>query len=165
MSGYNLGGLGGGRRREGIGWRGVSRRTLGRLGGRIKGPGRDLRGGGGSVDAAGRDSRRGSIDDSGRVCASAGRVVRVLDGRGSIDRSRRVRASIDCVVRLLDGILGCNGYKALLFLDRSRQEIQVKKTLVPGFAEGFLRKQESICLWAQAEQYLESILGVKAIEL
>lgn len=42
-------------------------------------------------------------------------------------------------------------------LRRSRQGMQVEKTLVPGLAEPFLRKKDSKRFWAQEEQYFASI--------
>jgi hypothetical protein len=62
------------------------------------------------------------------------------------------------IVVLLDGALGCNGCKAFRFFDRSRQGIQVLKTLLSGLAEAFLKKHESKRVWAHTEQHFESIL-------
>jgi hypothetical protein len=72
---------------------------------------------------------------------------------GLVSASKRGRD----ISGLFDGLFVSNGCRALLFLALSRQGIQVEKTLVPGFAEGVLRKQESTRFWAQAEQYLDSI--------
>ena len=71
--------------------------------------------------------------------------------RGSIDG---VRASVGRVVGLLDGI---SRKAVLLFLERSRQGIQVERSLLAGSAEAFLRKEESRSFRAQEEQYFESI--------
>ena len=58
---------------------------------------------------------------------------------------------------LLGWRLASTGWSALLFLDLSRQEMQVEKSLLDGSAEASLRKHESRRLWTHAEQYLESI--------
>lgn len=47
--------------------------------------------------------------------------------------------------------------EALLFLAFSRQGMQEAKNLLLALAEVFSRKQESMGVWAQAEQYLVSI--------
>jgi hypothetical protein len=53
--------------------------------------------------------------------------------------------------------------RALHFLVRSRQGIQVAKIFVPGLAEVSLRKRESERVLAHAEQHFESIArGVEA---
>ena len=68
------------------------------------------------------------------------------------------RIVVDGSARRLDGLFGSNGRSAHLFLDWSRQGIQVEKTLLSRLAEAFLRKQESERLRAHLEQYFVSIL-------
>jgi hypothetical protein len=48
---------------------------------------------------------------------------------------------------LFEETLGCNGYKAFLFLDRVWHAIQVEKTLVPGLAKAFARKEDIRSFW------------------
>jgi hypothetical protein len=48
---------------------------------------------------------------------------------------------------LFEETLGCNGCRALLFLDRVRHAIQVEKTLVPRLAEAFARKEDIRSFW------------------
>ena len=98
--------------------------------------GRDSGGLGGGIVASGCDSTglRGGIEGFGRV---------------------------GCGTRLLACILGSNVCKAfrLVFDRRSRQRMQVAKTLLPGLAEASARKEESKSFCRQPEQYLESISG------
>jgi hypothetical protein len=144
-------------------------RDSGGLAGGTVACGRDSGGLGGGTVACGRDSgglRR--IVASRRVSAGTGGAI---DGsrrdstglRGRIEGFGRVGAFVGCGTRLLGCILGSNGCKAFLFRHRSRQVIQVEKTLLPGSAEAFLRKKESKRFWAHEEQYLESISDVEAI--
>jgi hypothetical protein len=51
----------------------------------------------------------------------------------------------------------------LVFLHRSRQGIQVEKSLLAASAEAFLRKEESESLRVQEEQYFESIADVEVV--
>jgi len=64
------------------------------------------------------------------------------------------------VLGLFNGTLGRNGCKALLFFDFSRQAMHVEKSLLPGSAEASFRKQDITRLLPQAEQCLESIIGL-----
>ncbi len=125
----------------------ASGRDLGRLGGIVV-SGRDL-GGLKGIVASGRDSGGlGGILASGRdVGGLGGGIVafgrdsgRVAGGIGGFERVRGF-------VHLFEETLGCNGCRALLFLDRVRHAIQVEKTLVPGLAEAFARKEDIRSFW------------------
>src|SRR5271168_4236747 len=132
----------------------ASRRDSGGLGG-IVASRRDSSGAEGGIEGFGRDSGGlGGIVASGRDSTGM---------RGRIEGFGRASAFVGGGARLLACILGSNGCKAFLFRHRSRQVIQVEKTLLPGLAEGFLRKKESKRFWAHEEQYLESISDIEAI--
>jgi hypothetical protein len=103
---------------------------------------RDSGGFGGGIVASGRDSRGGTVASrrdlgglGGRIVASRHDSDRVAGGIGGFER-------VEGFAHLFEETLGCNGCKALLFLDRARHAIQVEKTLVPGLAEAFARKED-----------------------
>ena len=112
----------------------VSGRDSGGLGG-VVASGRDL-GGLRGIVASGRDLGR----LRGRIVASRHDLGRAAGGiRG-----------FECVgglVYLFEEILGCNSCRALLFLDCAWHAIQVEKTLVPGLAEAFARKEAIRSFW------------------
>ena len=76
----------------------------------------------------------------GRIVASGRDSNRVASGIGGFERVR-------VFAHLFEGILGCNGCRALLFLDRARHAIQVEKTLVLRLAEAFARKEDIRSFW------------------
>jgi hypothetical protein len=114
----------------------------------------------------GRSKLRGSLGGSGRVdvfarlvAGGSGRGVGTWTGlcgrdssslggfgrgssrsKGGLDGSRRVNPLARLAARRLDWTLVFKGCKAFLFFDRSRQVIQVEKTLEPTSAEAFFRK-------------------------
>ena len=75
----------------------------------------------------GRRRNSGSGGSCGRDSVCGGRLGACIDGSGR-------------VLALLDRLLGRNGCCAVLFLDFSRQVIQVEKTLLPGLAEASFKK-------------------------
>jgi hypothetical protein len=82
---------------------------------------RDLGGLGGEIVASGRDSSR---------------------ARGGIEGFGRAGAFVGCVTCLLAYILRSNSCNAFLFQHRSRQVVQVEKTLLLRLAEACKRKEE-----------------------
>jgi hypothetical protein len=140
----------------------VSGRDSGRLGGWIVVSGRDSsRLGGGMVvferDSGGLGGIVAPRRDSGRL--GGGTVAPRCDSTGLIEGFRRVSGT-----RLLDCILGSNSCNAFLFLDLTvlaRHVSQVARTLLPRL-EASLRNEENRRFWRHEQQYLESILDVKA---
>jgi hypothetical protein len=142
-------------RRDSGGLRGIvaSRCDSGGLGGRIVAPRHDMGGLGGGIVALRRDL--GGL--GGGIVAprrDSGGLRGPIKGFGRVGRTR-----------LLDCILGSNGCKAFLLvvLDLAvlaRHVSQVARTLLARL-EASLRNTESGSLLMQAEQYLESISGVK----
>ena len=85
-------------------------------------------------------SRRDSGGLGGRIVASGRDSGRVAGGVRGFER-------VGFFACLFEGILGSNGCRALLFLHRARHVIQVEKTLVPGLAEAFARKEDIGSFW------------------
>ena len=82
---------------------------------------------------------------SGRDSGGLGGGI-VVSGRG-IAGGIRGFERVGFLTRLFEGILGSNGCRALLFLHRVRYVIQVEKTLVPGSAKTFARKEDIGSFW------------------
>jgi hypothetical protein len=147
----DLGGLGGivASRRDsgGLGGRIVtSRRNVCGLVGRIVASRRDL-GGLGGIVASRRDlgGLEGRIVASRRdVCGLIGRIVASGRDLSGVGGGIEGFGCVHTVAHFLGGTLGCNSYKAFLFVfDLPRQAIQVLKTLLPRLAEALARKEES----------------------